>query len=287
MYGPPDLFIGLVTHPHSVYNAGGLSTKNLESLVQQLEAGGLNIQYLVSDRNDYSSELFPVTLQALRSAAAAQSQLERNWRLFVIERAHYSLPVRWTKLFKTYASYWAMLVKRMVAASKGVESSAAQAYRRLLNIDLSHARVLSHGLSSGASTILILEDDASVLNKDQINDLVRLIEMAQTKAVEFVNLSESISAQDLGVSRILNRGKVRESLSTFELIELDTPVTNTVCANLYSIEFASRFLRYLTPDRLTPVNPIDWRLNEYMMEHPRTSCWWARPGPFVQRSMHG
>jgi GR25 family glycosyltransferase involved in LPS biosynthesis len=180
-----------------------------------------------------------------------------------------------------------MWVKRWLATLGGQDSIAAKAYRRLINIDFSHARVLSEGLTSGAPSILVLEDDASALTSNQVTDLARLIAFAQQSGVDFINLSESISAQELGVVQILNRGERLEQYSTCEVIRIDTPVTNTVCANLYSSEFASSFIQYLSPKRLLPVKPIDWRLNEFMMNNPQTACSWVRPGLFVQRSMHG
>ena len=43
---------------------------------------------------------------------------------------------------------------------------------------------------------------------------------------------------------------------------------------------------------MTPVAPIDWKLNRALMELWRdgalgpSDCWWVEPGPIVQRSMH-
>ena len=282
----PDLFLGLVTHQNSSFNSSGESTGALEDLAQQLGSTGLLVETLISDRDDYTSENFPISADSLRLAAKAQSQLERDWRLFLISRAQFAAPTRFAKKFATRVLYQLMLSKRL-AGTKGESSSqAAKAYRRLINIDLSHRRILDEGLKSGASVIVVLEDDASQLNGQQVQVLAEVIRLARSKDVDFINLSESISDHDLGISRILDRGKSISTEGGIQVVALDTPVTNTVCANIYGSNFAKLFVSYLSEDRLTPVIPIDWRLNQVMLDHPETRCWWVRPGLFLQRSMH-
>jgi hypothetical protein len=179
-----------------------------------------------------------------------------------------------------------MLTKRLRGAKGASASQAAKAYQRLINIDLSHRRILEEGLKSGASLIVVLEDDASELNVQQVQVFADVIRLASDQGVDFINLSESISLQDLGVTRILSRGTIIPGMNENQVIAMDTPVTNTVCANIYGSNFATLFASYLIEDRLTPVIPIDWRLNQVLMEHPDTRCWWVRPGLFLQRSMH-
>ena len=283
----PDLFLGLVTHRNSAFNSSGESTKALENLSLQLEGLGLIVETLISDRDEYSSENFPVSTDALKSAAKVQSQLERDWRLFLISQAGFPAPIRATKIAVTHALYQLMLFKRLRGTKGASTSQAAKAYRRLINIDLSHRRILEEGLKSGAPMVVVLEDDASELNSHQAQVLADVIRLARDQGVDFVNLSESISIDDLGVTRILKRGKIIASVHENQVIAMDTPVTNTVCANIYGSNFATLFASYLSEDRLTPVIPIDWRLNQVIMEHPETRCWWTRPGLFLQRSMHG
>ena len=282
----PDLFLGLVTHQKSAFNASGESVKALEELSVLLQGAGLLVETLTSDRDDYTSDNFPISTDSLKSAAKAQSQLERDWRLCLISRAGFAAPTRLAKISTTHVLYLLMLLKRFMGAKGGSTSQAAKAYRRLINIDLSHRRILEEGLKSGASVILILEDDASELNVQQVQVLVDVIGMASDLGVDFINLSESISLQDLGVTRILNRGETIARIHGNQVTAMDTPVTNTVCANIYGSNFATLFVSYLSEDRLTPVIPIDWRLNQVLMEHPDTRCWWVRPGLFLQRSMH-
>ncbi len=252
----------------------------------QLQGDGLQVETLISDRDDYTSESFPTSPDSLRLAAKAQSQLERDWRFFLISRAQFAVPNRFAKIAATQALYQVMKLKRFAAAKGGHTSPAAKAYRRLINIDLSHRRILEEGLKSGASVIVVLEDDASQLNSQQVHVLGDVIRLARNQGVDFINLSQSISVHNLGITRILNRGKIISSAHGNQVIALDTPVTNTVCANIYGLDFATLFASYLSEDRLTPVIPIDWRLNQVMLDHPDTRCWWVRPGLFLQRSMH-
>lgn len=282
----PDLFLGLVTHQNSSFNSSGQSTGALEDISQQLLGAGLLVETLISDRDDYTSESFPISVDSLRLAAKAQSQLERDWRLFLISRAEFAAPTRFAKKFATHALYRLMLSKRLAGNKGAGASQASKAYRRLINIDLSHRRILEEGLKSGASVIVVLEDDASQLNSQQAQVLAEVIRLACNQGVDFVNLSESISVHDLGISRILDRGKNIVTEQKGQVVALDTPVTNTVCANIYGSDFAALFVSYLSENRLTPVIPIDWRLNQVMLDHPDTRCWWVRPGLFLQRSMH-
>jgi hypothetical protein len=282
----PDLFLGLVTHRNSAFNSSGEATRALENLSLKLEGLGLQVETLVSDRDDYTSENFPISTDSLILAAKAQSQLERDWRLFLSSRAGFAVPIRFAKQAATHVLYQVMLTKRLRGAKGASASQAVKAYQRLINIDLSHRRILEEGLKSGASVIVVLEDDASELNVQQVQVFADVIRLARDQGVDFINLSESISLQDLGVTRILSRGTIIPGMNENQVIAMDTPVTNTVCANIYGSNFATLFASYLIEDRLTPVIPIDWRLNQVLMEHPDTRCWWVRPGLFLQRSMH-
>jgi hypothetical protein len=108
------------------------------------------VEHLISDLDEYSAEEFPTTETTLRSAALAQAQLERDWRLFLISRAKLNAPKRKYKQAVAQATYLLMKTKRMFKASRGGKSTAAMAYRRLLNIDLSHKRILEQGIKLGA-----------------------------------------------------------------------------------------------------------------------------------------
>ena len=278
---PPDVFLGLITHPKSSFNKDGRATCLLEQVAQGLKKSGISMEYLVSDRNDYSAQAYPISRDTLLAAAQAQVKLELEWRDFIAQSSGL-IPNRLSEQYL----YQGMRLKRSVAAFKGENSTAAEAYQRLINIDLSHHRVLTQGINAGAKAVVILEDDASIIDPRRIDDLALVTKKALEVKTDFISLSESISAPELGIERILKRGGLMDFDSDVDVIELDTPVTNTVCANYYSRKFAIKFQAHISPERLTPVKPIDWRLNEVMLANPNTTCWWVQPGIFVQGSMH-
>jgi hypothetical protein len=278
---PPEVFLGLVTHSQSFFNQKGQSVRSFEQLVQGMKDSGMSVDYLVSDQNDYSTKTFPISRIALIEAAQAQAKLEHQWRVFIAKRSGLD-----GKRVSEQFLYYGMRLKRTLAGLKGNDSPAAKAYQRLINIDLSHHRVLTQGINSGAKAVVVLEDDALLPDPQGIGNLIEVVKMAIEAKIDFINLSESISVPELGIERILNRANPVACDSDLRVIELDAPVTNTVCANYYSREFAITFHSHISPDRLTPVKPIDWRLNEVMLENPRTTCWWVQPGFFVQGSMH-
>ena len=282
MSNAPDLFLGLVTHPASAFNRDNRSSKSLEQLALALTQHGLSVEYLVSDRNDYSPAEYPVTRDSLVKAATAQSVLERDWRDFVNGRAGGGIVTK----ARNHAMYLGMRSKRTLAALRGKDSAAAKSFQRLINIDLSHLRVLSAGIDSGAAGIVILEDDASMPHRDLIEDLARVLTQAGQQKIDFINLSQSISAPELGIGAIVSRARPVDHGDRLTVIELDTPLTNTVCANYYSNGFAKIFREHISPPNLTPVKPIDWRLNEVMLAHQNTRTWWVEPGVFLQGSMH-
>lgn len=276
-----DLFVGLVTHLRSRFNADGFATRQAQAIVDGLLARGLSADLLVSDRDDYDSEDRPLTRWDLVRSASYWSDLEYRWRRYLAEAG--GRPAR--SAIADEALRLAMTVKR---ASSFDESDAI----RLLNIDLSHLRVLDEGGRSGARWTLVLEDDARTDDMAACVDrIVEAIDAMDIAGTAFANLSESLSYDELGIEGIVG-GRAQEPIPDW-LVGARRPVTNTVCANLYRSGFATQVAEGIRHRGLVPVAPIDWRLNEQIMGMHRAglidrhSCLWARPGLFRQGSMHG
>lgn len=274
-----DLFVGLVTHPRSRFNADGSATRHAEALVAALSEVGVACELLVSDRDDYDPVALPLDRVALWRSAAYQADLEYRWRRYLASGG--GNPAR--PALADMATRIAMAAKRMATATPGADV-------RLVNIDLSHLRALESGSASGAPWTLVLEDDARAPDLNQAAGAIAvLVGLAPSDPLQFANLSESIPLEQLGVNGIIAT-RARDSVPW--LYAATRPVTNTVCANLYRSPLAARLAAGIRARGLVPVAPIDWRLNEQVMDLHGTgvlgadSCAWARPGVFLQGSMH-
>jgi hypothetical protein len=284
-----DLFVGLVTHPRSRFNADGAATRQAEQLVSAFIPQGVRASLLVSDRDDYDPTTYPLGRRELVSSAIHQAGLEHRWRRYLA--AGGGQPARPAFMDAGFGA--AMAAKRAATSGALMPGSAVmngrRAATRLINIDLSHLRVLDAGVTSGAPWVLVLEDDARVddlaLAASRVVEIMRFVQRAP---VQFVCLSESIGLGELGVDGLLSAAPSGPDW----LLPASRPITNTVCANLYRSSFAARVAAGIRDRGLLPVTPIDWRLNEQVMdmhddgELGPDSCLWARPGLFLQGSMH-
>lgn len=161
---------------------------------------------------------------------------------------------------------------------------------RLLNIEMAHLNLWRRGLDSGASVIIVIEDDADVQDSD---DVAAGLEGLLNASWSYVNLSLSFGADDLGVTRLLEAceatwiGSVNR-----QVLRAKRPVTNTVCALAYRREFLADLLAHWEAMPMEPLLPIDWKMNRALREMVESgvleadSSLWVEPGPLVQRSLH-
>jgi hypothetical protein len=165
--------------------------------------------------------------------------------------------------------------------------------RRLLNIEASHLDLLRRGLALGADWIIILEDDAETADlEDCAAGLAGLLTPHDDRPA-YVNISRSFSPEELGISHLLEgeptgvwSGSVPRSV-----LGASKPISNTVCAIAYRADFVRQLLEHWDRLPLTPVVPIDWKLNDVLMTmHAEgtlgaSACWIVEPAPIDQRSM--
>ena len=279
----PSLFIGVVSYEGSKY----LQAQGPEGLAAQLATAlrerGRECLVKIDTSNRLDTTQTPVSDADVQAALSAQVQLEGEWdryirashRSIVRGRAHTAL--RWLR------RGW----QRFAPPGKSM-------IERLLNIELAHQELLRQGITSYAPWIVILEDDASSTDIDDLADgLTDLLERAGT-SVQFINLSESFDLSELGINHLLGNsdyswhGSVARSV-----LSAHRPVTNTVCAIAYRSSFAEQLLAAYASMPIRPVVPIDWKLNQALMDMHATgslgagSCWWVVPGPIDQLSMRG
>jgi hypothetical protein len=279
----PKIFIGLVTHPHSRFNSGGQSSQRINELANSLSQLGINVVTLISDRNDFQSSGRVIGIVDRVKSAWKQVQIEKAWAKYVRESTGSgSLTRKHGAIF-----YSGMFVKRAISYFFN-----SRLLERLANIDLSHLRVLKEGISSGADWVLIIEDDAQFADPVRTAGVLgTVLEFLGHPARSiFVNLSESINTVELKVDGIVSGcNSVLALTNGSELLEISPAISNTVCANMYSLDFAIEFARAIEVQGILPSVPIDWRLNQLIMEARVTTveCYWVKPGLFLQGSMHG
>jgi hypothetical protein len=151
---------------------------------------------------------------------------------------------------------------------------------------------MRQGLASGAPWVVILEDDAFASDlADLSHGLLGLFATGAGPA--YVNLSESFTPTELGISHLLDvvDGVGWAGSNPRSVLSSALPVTNTVCAIAYSSAFLARLVPALEALPVSPVVPIDWKLNQALMDLYRTgalpsgSCWLVEPAPIRQMSM--
>ncbi len=284
-----EVFVGLVTHPRSRFDADGAATRQAGDLVAALADGAAGL--LISDRDDADPATYPLDRAELLRSARHQARLEHAWRRYLAAAG--GRPARGPVLDRLAAA--AMELKRQAETGAllpgGDGVAGRRAATRLLNIDLSHLRVLEAGVASGAPWVLVLEDDARATDvPSTAAALLEGVDALTATEVAFVSLSESIALERLGVDGLLDGPLVAGGPDW--LVRARTPITNTVCANLYRASFASALADGIRSRGLVPVAPIDWRVNEQVLAMVADgrlgpgSCAWAQPGLFLQGSMH-
>jgi hypothetical protein len=266
MPGSPDLIVGLVTHPGSRFRAAG--EKTLHEVVMDAQRAGVTCDVVISDRNDADQVQYPIDRSIIVASGRYQAHLEERWRRY---HTH-----TWGGGVLDQALTIAMAARRSLASPKDLI--------RLLNIDLSHLRVWRTTLALGARAALVLEDDAA-LTTSGVGVLLADVMTHVADADVMVNCSRSFDPHALGIDEVLHDAPTTPTRDGHLLRRPARAITNTVCANLYSATFLDGLIAFIDRQGLIPVAPIDWRVNEYLMDHPETGTWWLDPPPFEQGSM--
>lgn len=271
------MFIGVVSYQGSRFSG----SQGHAGLAQQLASVMPDVQVHVNVEDFLETDSALVTPAGVQEALSTETRLETEWAQFLGRPRD----LRWMRF---RASRWGLRAwHRLRPPSTGM-------LRRLLNIELSHRNLMHRGLSSGAPWVLILEDDAFSSNlSDLALGLTGLTNSDGTyENFGYANLSESFSAAELGIGHLLQPAQVKWRGSAARSVVATTrPVTNTVCAILYSSCFLTRLVEVLDALPMEPVVPIDWKLNMALMalyeagEAPSGTCLLVEPAPIAQLSM--
>jgi hypothetical protein len=293
-----SLFIGLVSHEKSRFAQNQGPEGLTQTLAWRLGEMGVATSWRVNTEDAYDSAALPIDGKVAWGSVSEELRLESRWQRFlgagrpdsafsrVGRSAHMGL--RYIRAFSRYWRPW---------QPAGVSDSDAQRLvRRLINIEISHLTLMRAGLASGADWVLIIEDDASTLNLEDCAAGLRGL-MNQGSVSEpvpaYVNVSQSFTNAELGVEHLLTlvEGTSWAGNENRALLSASRPITNTVCAILYRSSFLSALVKEMEALPMTPVVPIDWKLNIALMNMFESGaltsgdCWNVTPGPMDQLSM--
>ena len=267
------LFIGVVSHLGSRY----VTSQGEDGVAARLARDVAGSHVHVNTQDLFGTADIDLSPRMIQGSLTDEVSLERKWA------AYLGLP-RTTRWWALHGLRW---VRR---AARAVVRPNEAGVRRLLNIELSHLDLMHRGLASDAPWILILEDDA---HSDDIGDLARgLTGLMSGQSGGFVNLSLSFPLAELGIESLLTPTRISWTGSVpRHVLVAQRPVTNTVCAILYSRSFMIDLVDAWQALPLTPVVPIDWKLNRVLMnlqaanDATSTPCLFVEPAPITQLSM--
>ena len=277
---PLNLFIGVVSYSRTQFAI----SQGPQGLGQQLASqlsnhSGISTQiHIISEDLDKSGVV--VDRRTVQRSLTSELHAEARYSKYISRPQYIKNSVR-------LGARWAMRLRH------SLNSPHPQLVSRLLNIEASHCDLMKRGLESGSDYVLILEDDAfSTQLADLANGISGLMNASTTPA--FVNLSESFSVDELGVGHLLtDKTDGPWQGDECRVVYLASrPITNTVCAILYSREFLASVVQEMDALPMEPVLSIDWKLNVALMNLYETrkldglECWWVEPAPIKQMSMH-
>jgi len=275
----PTLFIGVVSHSRSSFTVNQGEEGLAATLVKCLNKLDTSATYSVNVLNDFDDAGVPANGSVFRGGIAEELRLEREWNRF--------LGVRWG-----LRAWIGHLARWLRVQSFLLRKPDTKEVRRLINIELSHTKLMKEGLDSGAQWVLILEDDAA---SPELEDLTQGLVgiFSHDSQMSFVNLSRSFDLTVLGIDHILHSDRDKKWAGTAhrQMLHSDRPATNTVCAILYHRDFLVHLIKEFELIPSEPVVPIDWRLNLALMNLWNKGivgagdCWFVEPAPIDQLSM--
>jgi len=166
---------------------------------------------------------------------------------------------------------------------------------RQSNISSGHINIMKQSLKSSKKFVLILEDDFLIEDIESINEMLKFIKstnIANSK-LQVINLSKSFSYQELGFRNFVKDTVVNTNFPSQSIDILKYPVTNTVCATLYNVDFLNKLIGELERIKMLSIIPIDHKINIALNKLIKNGiidkeCYGSsNPGIFIQGSLHG
>lgn len=277
-----DCFIGVVSHEGSRF-AVSQGPDGLAALLKdRFVESGVTTGVQVNTANLHDHAALPIDAGTVQQTLSAELRLQGEWAAYL--RAGESGSV---------SDAARSVVRSARRAVRRFRAPSPKSVTRLVNIELSHLDLLRAGLASGAPWILILEDDAFAPDLSDCSEGLLGLMRDCPASVDFINVSQSFSNAELGISHLLTSLTQPVWAGSIDraIFAASRPVTNTVCAILYRRDFVREVVTVMDALPMTPVVPIDWKLNIALMQlfelgHLRDgSCLLVDPAPIDQMSM--
>ena len=282
-----SLFIGLVTHPHSRFPVASSPDGLMGQLQHALECHGWSIKLTIESDNRIREGDLNLDRAHIRAAIGAEIDVEQRWWEF---QHQHSLPMsnKVSLLLRKAYRMW-----RFAGPTQSSHKKGRSMLIRLANIEAAHLSLMTQAIESQAKWVLILEDDAESTNVTELAQqlAINVDRWNSESQPQYVNISDSFALADLNVDHNLDHIGRWDAVSN--LYSARRPFTNTVCAILYRDEFLRQLLNALNEIPMQPIVPIDWKVNDAIMNLSHTGvlgpgdCYTVDPGPIRQASMHG
>jgi hypothetical protein len=281
------VFLGLITHPKTQFPQSAKPTGFIPQLATTLSDMGVDVTIAIHDKDLYNTSIVAPTRTQILASMHAELELEHRWRSIVhpstsrLALAATMTGRRWFRWWK-YAAPW---------RANSAHAPGPSMIRRLVNIELAHLALLHQAQASGADWVLIAEDDAQV--EDVPAFAQQFVSFTHERSTEeqpaYVNISRSFPLTQLGIAQYLT--EVGQWSPGVALQSSELPLTNTVCAMLYRGSFIPTLTNALARIPVSPVLPIDWKLNAALLDLVEKQslgsgdCWFLDPAPIMQGSM--
>jgi len=287
-----SFFIGVVSHADSRFAVNQSPEGLAARLSGAIEERGLGVEMVIKVDNPWDEGIAAGTLDsrwqvpldsaAVQRSLSAQLSMERKWDSFLGGHS----------VVRRIPRFLMLGIGRL---RRRLQSPHPAMVRRLLNIELSHLGLLTQGHASGATWVVILEDDAVAQDVGDVVD--GLIGMMDWQDVAYANLSASFGLRQLRVDALLqsDTDHVWLGQQPRSVLRSSRPITNTVCAIAYHSSFIPELLQAWDQMPVDPVLPIDWKLNAAVINLYRRGaldparggrlCLTIEPAPIDQMSM--
>lgn len=284
----PTIFLGLVTHQRTHYPESSGPDGLVYTASSALTRLNVSTRVEVHEADLHDEAVVPLTNREVISSIDAELDVEQRWRLHVDPGQSH---VRLNSFMAARRLYRRLRLAPPWHRRTQATPQGARMLRRLVNIELAHLNLMQAAVDSGSTWALIVEDDARIADAHGFAKALASFVETRTGADQplYVNVSQSF-ADPLGISQHLQPIGAWDA-ATVEMAA-DRALTNTVCAVLYRTTFLKVLLTTLRQIPVSPVLPIDWKLNEALLVlsdrgaiRP-SDCWFLTPGPIMQGSMH-